>query len=166
MTGWCGAPGAGWSPWRVVGPEFENHWAVSMQNENWIHATTDVLMPPNSQLGDLVCNLRRVLWVLWLLWEATKCALLAFGCQGLCAGKGGKKKNTSFPAWVNIRAWEEMKKLSPSSPCSGQAHFLRSKPNTPLVFHFCYETISKSLESCQVDAVLKFCLLGVWSQTK
>lgn len=156
MTGWCGAQGPGWSPWRVVGHEFENRWAVSMQNEIRINGTTAVLRLPNTQVGP-----GWVLGCLWILWEDIECILLAFGCPDCCAGKDGEK-NTSSPAGASVRAWKEMK--SPSHSCSGSACSSRSKPHNPPLSHFCYETTSKSLESCQVSAALKVCLLGVWSQ--
>lgn len=138
--------------------EFENHWAVSTQNEKRINGTTVVLRLPNSQVGP-----RRVLGCLWILWEGIECILLAFGCPDFCAGKDGEK-NTSSPAGASVRAWKEMEKLSPSHSCSGSACFSRSKPHNPLLSHFYYETTSKSLESRRVDAALKVCLLGVWSQ--
>lgn len=53
MTRWCGTRGAGRSPQRVVGHKFENQWAVSVQCEKWINEKTDVLVPPDSQLGIL-----------------------------------------------------------------------------------------------------------------
>ena len=86
MTGWCGAQGPGWSPWRVVGHEFENRWAVSMQNEIRINGTTAVLRLPNTQVGP-----GWVLGCLWILWEDIECILLAFGCPDCCAGKDGEK---------------------------------------------------------------------------
>ena len=86
---------------------------------------------------------------------------LHLDAQTAALGRMGKK-NTSSPAGASVRAWKEMK--SPSHSCSGSACFSRSKPHNPPLSHFCYETTSKSLESCQVSAALKVCLLGVWSQ--
>ena len=141
MTVWCGAPRAGWSPWRVVGHEFENHWAVSMQNEKWINGTTDVLMPPNSQLGDLVCNPRRVLCVLWLLWEATKCVLLAFGCRGLCAGKDGEKSILASLLEWTLEHGKKRRSCLPPPLVLVRPIFWGQSP----IPHFCFISVMKPL---------------------
>ena len=92
MTGWCGAQGAGWSPWRVVGRDFENHWAVSMQNEKWISGTTAVLRLPNSQVG-LSSTCREESWdVCGFYGRVLSVFSLHLDAQTSALGRMGKKK--------------------------------------------------------------------------
>lgn len=92
--------------------------------------------------------------------ESTRCITPAFKCPGLCAGKDGK--NTLLLEWAlgQILKWRNGFLMS----CSCQAYFLFSCPAPFLTLFLLFSTLRpdpKSLESCQVNAVLT-----IWSQKK